>query len=157
MNAAGTAEATAIIQLIRHAETNYQRGEDGALTYLGCSGCGASGCAPGGGSLTAYYPMATPTHTKYSWDQPGHADYQCWRLLNVRADSAVRFGYAVVAGGPGDAVVTPVGFKSLPAPKQPDDQWFVIQAAGDRDDDGVFALMAAASWTSEIVVEDETE
>lgn len=157
VNAAGTSEASAIVQLIRHAETNYKVGEEGSLTYLGCSGCGASGCAPGGGSLTAYYPMATPSSKKYAWDQPAHADYACWRLLHVRTDGAVRFGYAVVAGGPGDSVVTPSGFASMPAFTQPNDHWFVIQAAGDRNENTIPALVAATSWTNEVYIENDTE
>jgi type IV pilus assembly protein PilA len=151
---AGVAEAVAIIQQIRHGET--QQKAD-SLVYLGCSGCGANGCAPGGGSLNAYYPMATPSHTKYTWVQTGHSDYQCWRLLNVGTDSVVRFGYAVVAGGPSDAVVQPTGFKSLGALPQPADPWYVIKAAGDRNDNGVFALLVATSWTTEVYMEEDTE
>lgn len=151
---AGTSEAMAMIQLIRHAET--ERKLDSML-YLGCSGCGANGCAPGGGNLTSYYPMATPGTQKYAWDQPAHSDYGCWRLLNIRSDGGVRFGYAVVAGGAGDSVAQPVGFTSLPAMQQPNDPWFVIQAAGDRDGDGAKALLTANSWSNEVYVEDDTE
>ncbi len=151
---AGTSEAMAMMQLIRHGET--ERKND-TMMFLGCSGCGAAGCAPGVGSLTAYYPMATPNQKKYTWEQVAHADYGCWRLLNVRTDGAVRFGYAVVAGGAGDAVIQPSGFKSLGALQQPTEPWFVIQAAGDRDEDGVFALLAATSWANEVYMEDDTE
>lgn len=151
---AGTSEAMAMIQHIRHGETQHQKD---AYQYLGCSGCGAAGCAQGGGSLTAYYPMATPNDKKYAWVQPGHGDYECWRLLNVPTDGAVRFGYAVVAGGPGDTVVQPSGFKSLTPLQQPAEQWFVVQAAGDRNSNGVFALLAATSWTNEIYIEEDTE
>jgi len=151
---AGTAEAIAMVQLIRHGETQYKVD---AFQYLGCSGCGAAGCAPGGGSLTAYYPMATPSHQKYSWEQTSHADYQCWKQLNVRSDGAVRFGYAVVAGGPTDSVVQPVGFTNLGSIAQPSDPWFVIQAAGDSNDNSVFALVAATSWTNEVYIENDTE
>lgn len=151
---AGSAEAMAMVQLIRHGETQYKID---AYQYLGCSGCGASGCAPGGGSLTAYYPMATPAHNKYSWDQPAHSDYGCWRQLNVRSDGAVRFGYAVVAGNPTDAVVQPSGFKNLGTLPQPKDPWFIIQAAGDNNDDGVQALVVATSWTNEVYIENDTE
>jgi type IV pilus assembly protein PilA len=151
---AGTSEAMAMIQLIRHGET--ERKLD-SMQYLGCSGCGANGCAQGAGSLTAYYPMATPGKSKYAWDQPAHADYGCWRLLNVRADSGVRFGYAVVAGGPGDSIVQPTGFTSLDTFQQPTEPWFVIQAAGDRDADGQRALLAANSWSNEVWVENDTE
>ncbi len=151
---AGTAEAMAMVQLIRHGETQYKVD---AFQYLGCSGCGATGCAPGAGSLTAYYPMATPGHTKYSWDQPAHSDYQCWKQLSVRSDGAVRFGYAVVAGGPSDAVAQPSGFKNMGALPQPKDPWFVIQAAGDSNDDTVQALVVATAWTNEVYIENDTE
>jgi hypothetical protein len=69
----------------------------------------------------------------------------------------VRFGYAVVAGGPGDAVVAPVGFANMPAFSQPNDHWFVIQAAGDRNENTVPALVAATSWTNEVYIENDTE
>lgn len=151
---AGTSEALAMIQQIRHAETE-RRSE--MLRYLGCSGCGGTGCAPGAGSLTAYYPMATPNSKKYSWVQPSHSDYECWRLLNVRTDAGVRFGYAVVAGDAADAIQQPVGFKSIATIAQPNDPWYVIQAAGDRDEDGTFALLAASSWSNEVYIEDDTE
>lgn len=143
-----------MVQLIRHGETQYKTD---AFQYLGCAGCGAAGCAQGGGTITAYYPMATPSHTKYSWEQQAHPDYQCWRMLNVRTDGAVRFGYAVVAGNPSDGVIQPQGFTNLTALQQPTDPWYVIQAAGDRDDDGEFALIAATSWTNEVYIENETE
>lgn len=151
---AGTSEAMAMMQLIRHAET--ERKLDSML-YLGCSGCGAAGCAQGAGSLSAFYPMTTPNDKKYTWEQAGHPDYECWRLLNVRTDGGVRFGYAVVAGGPSDPVIQPVGFASLGALGQPNEPWFVIQARGDRDGDSVFAQLVANSWANEVYVEQDTE
>lgn len=151
---AGTAEALAMIQLIRHGEV--QRKVD-TYQYLGCSGCGANGCAPGGGSLISYYPMASPTHTKYTWEQASHPDYECWRQLNVRTDGMVRFGYAVVAGDPNNGVVQPSGFTNLGNIGQPTEGWYVIQAAGDRNDNGVYALVAATSWSSEAYIENDTE
>lgn len=153
---AGTSEAMAMIQLIRHGEAQYKID---AMQFLGCAGCGAAGCAQGAGSLTAYYPQSnnTPNHQKFSWEQPGHSDYGCWRQLNVRSDGAVRFGYAVVAGGPTDTVAQPTGLTGLGALQQPTEPWFVIQAAGDRDDDGVLALLVGNSWTNEVYIENDTE
>jgi type IV pilus assembly protein PilA len=153
--AAGSAEAMAMMQLIRHGETQYK---SDAYQYLGCSGCGSGGCSPGAGSLSAYYPMATPSHNKYSWEQPGHSDYACWRQLNVRTDGAVRFGYAVVAGNPADAIVQPSSdFKKLGTLPQPKDPWFVIQAAGDSNDDGLQALAVATSTGISFYIENDTE
>ncbi|MBK8253341.1 MAG: prepilin-type N-terminal cleavage/methylation domain-containing protein [Polyangiaceae bacterium] len=151
---AGTSEAMAMVQLIRQGETQHKVD---SYVYLGCSGCGAAGCAPGGGSLTAYYPMANPTSAKYSWVQTGHPDFACWQRLLAQTDAGVRFGYAVVAGGPSDAVVQPQGFTQLGALPQPTEQWYVIQAAGNRDNDAQKALLAAVSWTNETYIENDME
>jgi type IV pilus assembly protein PilA len=151
---AGTSEALAMVQQIRLAETE-RKSE--MLRYQGCSGCGAAGCIPGGGSLTNYYPMAAPNSKKYTWSWPSHPDYECWRALNVRTDAMVRFGYAVVAGDAADPVIQPSGFTSLVAFQQPNEPWYVIQAVGDRDEDNVFARLAANSWSNEVYVEDDTE
>ncbi len=156
MNSAGSAEAAAVIQGIRGAEEAYKAE---MLVYLGCSGCSsATGCPQGGGSLNSYYPMATPSHAKYHWVQPGHGDYACWRLLNVVTDGPVRFGYAVVAGLPD--TITASGLEVAHAPTWPSpvtQPWFVIQARGDRDEDGVPALFLASSLRGEIYSENDSE
>ncbi len=43
---------------------------------------------------------------------------------------------------------------ALPQPKDP---WFVIQAAGDSNDDTVQALVVATAWTNEVYIENDTE
>lgn len=153
INSAGIAEPKAMIQLIRQGEVQYKLD---AAQYLGCAGCGALGCGQGAGTLTSYYPMATPSSKKYTWQQPS-PEYDCWRRMNVTTDGTVRFGYAVVAGGPADAVKQPVGFTQLGAFQQPSDAWFVVQAAGDRDEDSEQALLCANSWSNEIYFENDTE
>jgi type IV pilus assembly protein PilA len=156
MATAGTAETAAVIQGIRGAEESY-RSE--MLVYLGCSGCASpTGCAPGAGSLASYYPMTTPGNARYHWIQPGHADFACWRLLNVTTDNAVRFGYAVVAGLPDTITASPTGLASPPTwPGTVTQPWYVIEARGDRDEDGVPALFLASSLRGEIYSENETE
>jgi type IV pilus assembly protein PilA len=153
INAAGIAEPKAMIQLIRQGEVQYKID---AAQYLGCAGCGPTGCAQGAGTLTTYYPMATPSSKKYTWQQPS-TEYECWRRMNVTTDGTVRFGYSVVAGGPTDAVKQPVGFAALTPFQQPDDAWFVVQAAGNRDEDGQQALLCANSWSNEVYFENDTE
>lgn len=152
--AAGIAEPKGMIQLIRHGEVQYKLD---AMQFLGCAGCGAAGCAPGAGTLTAYYPTATPSEKKYTWRQDGSAEYDCWKLLNVTTDATVRFGYAVVSGGPSDSVKQPTGFAALTPFQQPDEAWFVIQAAGNRDGDAIQALITANSWSNEVYYENDTE
>ena len=155
MNSAGSAEAAAVVQGIRGAQEAY-RAE--MLVYLGCSGCGsAAGCAPGGGSLGSYYPMATPSNARYHWIQPAHGDFACWRLLNVVTDGPVRFGYAVVAGLPDTITAAPVGLSSSPAWPTVSQPWYVVQAKGDRDQDGVGAYFLASSLRGEIYSENDSE
>lgn len=143
LNSAGTAEAAAVIQGIRGSEEAYKAE---MLVYLSCSSV-----------LNDYYPMATPDSKKYSWDQPGHADYDCWRLLNVTTDGPVRFGYAVMAGMPDTITAAPVGFADPPTWPTVSAPWYVIQAAGDRDEDTTYALFLASSLQGEVYSENDTE
>ena len=144
ISSAGASEATAVVQSIRASEEAY-RAE--TLVYLGCSGCGGTGCAPGVGNLTTYYPQTglKPDAKKWHWVQPSHPDFACWRMLNVMTDNGVRFGYAVVAGSPGMALpATSLATPPVwPATTEP---WYVIQAAGDRDGDSNYALFVGASF-----------
>lgn len=142
---AASTEATTIIQSIRASEEAYHAE---TMRYLGCSGCGAAGCAPGAGSLTAYYPQLTgvPDTKKWAWSQPAHPDFACWRLLNVTTDAGVRFGYSVVAGNAG-AVPPATSLVSPPAWGPTPEPWYVIQAAADRDGNSKFAVLVGASFT----------
>lgn len=144
MNSAQSSEAKAVIQGIRGSEESY-RAE--TLAYLQCSA-----------TLATYYPMTTPSSKKYAWDQPGHSDYDCWRTLNVQTDGPVKFGYAVVAGLPGAAVPAASQFSKPPTwPNPTTDPWYAVAAAGDRDDDGTFALFLSSSFSGEIYGENDTE
>lgn len=156
MNSAGTAEAKAVIQGIRGGQEAYKAE---MLEYLRCSD-----------NLTDWYPGGTLGSQKRAWDDPGHADYDRWRRLNVTTDGAVRFGYAVVAGiGMNFAGVTPHGqfnWAGLPGSASPltdsaffpnGAPWYVIQAAGDRDEDGTLALFLTTSTMSGIYWENDTE
>ena len=147
MATAQASEASAMIQGIRGGEEAY-RAE--TLSYLGCSS-----------SITDYYPKA-PDDRKRSWaGLDTNPKWQCWKKLGVAADGPVRFGYSVMAGMPGDSVPAPAGFASPPAPWPPAlfsrEPWYVIQAAGDRDADGIQALFFAGSHTGEIYSENDSE
>ena len=145
VKSAGTSEAVAMIQSIRAAEEAHKAE---TLTYLGCSGCGPSGCAPGAGSLTAYYPQTSgkPDDKKWHWQNPNHGDYACWNMLHVSADGPVQFGYSVVAGSPSSSPPA----TSLTTPPNwpvPQEGWYVVQAAGDRDNDLTYAIVVGASFS----------
>jgi type IV pilus assembly protein PilA len=148
VTSAESSEAITVIQSIRAAEEVYKQE---TLSYLGCSP-----------SLTAYYPQTTlaPDNKKWHWVQPGHPQFSCWQMLSVGTDKGVRFGYAVVAGKAGDAVPA-TSLASPPAFPNPTEPWYVVQAAGDRDDDLTYALLVASSFAfasgSNIAVENDSE
>jgi type IV pilus assembly protein PilA len=146
LHSAQASEAKAMIQGIRGAEETYKAE---MLTYLSCSS-----------SLTNYYPNLAPNDSKWNWVNPNHGDYANWQRLNVSSDGPVRFGYIVVAGI-GGAVPTPpqmtnlpTGWPPVPNPGQP---WYVVLAAGDRDNNKIFAYFLSSSFSSEIGTENETE
>lgn len=143
LHASHTGEAKDIIGAIHVAEANY-RGE--TLGYLSCSA-----------TLSNYYP-GTPGLKKRHWIQPGHGDVACWRMLNVTTDSPTRFGFAVVAGSPGVAPPAPDTVNDPVWPNPTTEPWYVVQAAGDQDGDGVRALFVSSSFApSEIYSENESE
>lgn len=156
-NAAGTSEAVAMMQSIRAAEEAYKAE---TLTYLGCSGCGSTGCAPGDGDLSKYYPQTSgiPNDRKWNFENPNHPDFACWNMLHAQADGPVQFGYAVVMGTPGDALPV-TGLAVQPSWPAPQDLWYVVQAAADRDGDSKLAIVVGSnfSFSNGLAVENDDE
>jgi type IV pilus assembly protein PilA len=156
--AASAGEATAMLQGIRAAEEEY-RAEN--LVYLGCTGCSGAACPQGAiagaSTLSSFYPQAGQlSSSKWNFVNPAHPDAACWAQLGVAADSPVAFGYSVVSGTGGQPLPAPLT-ASQPAWSTPSEPWFVAQAAGDRDQDGVYALAVASSLSGEVYVENDTE
>ena len=147
-------EAVAIIQSIRSAQES-RRAESG--TYQSCS------FAAG----TPWYPAA-PDGVYRAWKNPTHPDWNAWKELGVvtRAEGT-QFGFLVRAGaGPktldmNGAIVDsniPTALTSdKPTWTTPNDQWYVIQAAGDRDKDTVYSRLLAASFNGELYTENDGE
>jgi type IV pilus assembly protein PilA len=140
VNSAKSSEAVQVIGSIKTAEEAY-RAE--TLQYLNVST-----------NLKTYFPNPNPTNKKTGW---GAGSNQAnWLTLNVSVDGPVYFGYAVVAGGPGQAV--PAGdleIKKAPTFPNPLEPWYVVQAKGDVDGDSQFCIAVGNSFTSEIYVEDQ--
>jgi hypothetical protein len=111
----------------------------------------------------SFYPSQqaskpTQKYGKHAWSvSGGGAIENRWRMLGVQPDGPVLFSYAVVAGGPGDPIATPVGFAKMATFVQPNDHWYVIQAVGDRNDNNIFARVAATSLSNEAYIENDTE
>jgi type IV pilus assembly protein PilA len=147
LHASHSGEAKEIIGQIHVAEASYK---SETLGYLSCST-----------SLTDWYP-AKPNGKKRNWVNPGHSDITCWRMLNVGVDSPTVFGFAVVAGAPAEDPKTkaPPSTARKPAfPPSPTEPWYLVQAAGDQDGDGVhFSYFLSSSFQpSEIYVENESD
>jgi prepilin-type N-terminal cleavage/methylation domain-containing protein len=151
---AKTAEAVGIIQSIRAAQES-RRAETG--TYQSCSFTAG----------TPWYP-ATPDGKYRGWKTPSHPDWNAWKELGVvTREEGTQFGFLVKAGtGPKtldmtgaivDSAVPTALTTDKPTWTTPNDQWYVIQAAGDRDHDGVFSRLLAASFNGELHTENDAE
>jgi prepilin-type N-terminal cleavage/methylation domain-containing protein len=135
-------EASTMIQSIRAAQ---ERWFAETRTYFDVST-----------SMTSYYPMATPGAQKYAWDQPGGNDFANWRMLNPSVSGPVQFGYTTRAGLPG---TTPpaLNITNPPVWAAAQEPWYVIQATGDTNEDGVFSVFAASSFSAELYAQNDGE
>jgi type IV pilus assembly protein PilA len=143
MRSAAASEVRAVVQGIRVSEEAYK---SETFQYKGCSA-----------SLTDWYPAA-PNDRKRNWDngKTGEAVHDCFAELNVHTDGPVRFGYAVTAGiAPQPNAIPDITYCSgwAAAHATVTGPWFVVQAAGDQDVDGVLSLFASSSLSGEICVE----
>jgi type IV pilus assembly protein PilA len=107
IHAAQSAEARTVLGQIKSGEEAY-RVE--MLNYLSVSG-----------SMTDYYPNATPNDTKWAWNRPADSRFYRtnplggWQLLGVNPDGPVRYGYVVMAGvAPTPLPALDSGFTSPP-------------------------------------------
>lgn len=159
---AGTSEATAMLQNIRGAEEAWKAEN---LAYGGCSAASPAPAILGAIVGDDLFPrtLGNTNSSKVGWGAGGLSDANvaaCFQALGIRSDGPVRFSYGILAGVPGTNVVpsVPGGFTNPPpaitAPREP---WYVAVAAGDRDDDGVYARLSTSSLTSEVYMEDDTE
>jgi type IV pilus assembly protein PilA len=137
-----TSEAIYMVGSIRAAEESY-RAE--TLRYKDVSA-----------GFSKLYPHETVGAFKSAWDNPSHSDYAAWRELGARSDGPVYYGYKVAAGL---AAGTPPALDIASSPTWPttSEPWYVIEAKGDVDGNGVFSYVAGTSFTGEIYVEAEGE
>ena len=137
---AKTAEATAMLGSIKSAEEVW-RAEH--LNYKDVSS-----------NLITYYPLELPpSDKKVAWRPAsctGTAVCDGFRLLNVQAESAVYYRYAVQAG-PADGAPKTFDGKAFSAGAY--DPWFVAKAYGDLDANGVPSYFWASSFDSTILSE----
>jgi hypothetical protein len=135
-------EAAGVIQAIRAAEESYLAENH---VYLDVS------------TPNNWYPTLVPGLTRRSWKVPagGHPDVANWNQLAPAVNRSVQFGYLANAGVAGTARPVLSTKVSPTWAKVPTDSWYVIQARGDTDGDGVFSQYAATEVTGELYVENE--
>jgi prepilin-type N-terminal cleavage/methylation domain-containing protein len=138
---AKTLDAMSVVQAIRGGQESH-RSENGA--YLDCS------------STSGLWYPATPDGKTRSWVPSTHADLACWRQLGISASTSTQFGFKTFAGSTGtiSAVLDVASPPTWPAATDP---WYIIEAGGDRDQDGQFSYLLAASLNGEVYVENDTE
>jgi type IV pilus assembly protein PilA len=97
-----------------------------------------------------YFPMNSGFGSKrVPWDgteAKGHGDYDKWKALEVTAEGPMRFGYKANAGLPGGV---PSGIDYVQPPPTPTptiDEWFVLQAKGDPDQNGKYTQLLSVSF-----------
>jgi type IV pilus assembly protein PilA len=78
-------------------------------------------------------------------------------MLNVVTDSPTRYGFAVVAGAAGDTMPDPTTVDKPTWPDPPTEPWYIVQAAGDNDEDGTLSKFLSSSLNGEIYTELEEE
>ena len=135
------AEATSVIQALRSAEEAYLAENH---VYLDVS-TGAN-----------WYPRAVPNRDRVGWKDAPNPDLAKWQALAPAVARSVSYSYLVNAGIAGQAIPAPQNIKD-PQFAVPTQSWYLIQAEGDSDSDGVFANYASTSMTGEIYSEREAE
>jgi type IV pilus assembly protein PilA len=135
IDAAHTSEAVQVVGAIKAAEESY-RSE--TLTYLNvCNNLDSE-----------TYPLQTPSDKKTAWGGPGIND-NLWRILNVTVDAPVMYGYCVRAGGPGAVAAPGLVLPSQVAFAPSVEPWYIVQAKGDINANGVFSYYATTSFSTE--------
>lgn len=145
MREARTTEVRATVQAISAAQERF-RAEN--LRYFNVSG----------GDLTRYYPTASPGLKVYHfYGHSSGSDVANWERLRPQIPGGVRYGYATVAGLPGDTYPTLGLSQTVAWPVTTVSPWYVVQAIGDLDGDGVFAIAVATSFNNTVIWENEKE
>jgi type IV pilus assembly protein PilA len=148
--ASHVSEATGMVQNIRVAQEEYF---SETRQYANVSP-----------TLTTFYPQAQPSYnigvTAWGAACGGSCNTNMdWSMLPVHVDGPVLFGYATVAGPPGQAPVPAsvvVNGNTMAFPGSPQTDWFIIAATCDLDGNGLpNTSVYTSSWASTIFIDQE--
>jgi hypothetical protein len=137
------AEAYDLIAHIRSAEESF-KAENGV--YLDISGALDN---------QHLYPAAPPGAFKTAWGGPCALCTHPWTSLTVQPQAPVAFGYALQAAG------TPIITLTDPSTTPPNltvlmsQPWYVVEAVGDINGDGIFTRVYGFSSTTQLLVDAE--
>lgn len=115
-------------------------------------------------SLSTWYPQSSPSHNVgvTGWGAPcgGACNANMdWNVLPLHVDGPVMFGYASVAGAPGQPPVPAsviVNGRTVAFPANPQTDWFIVAAQCDLDDNGPpNTTVYTTSWQSSVLVDNE--
>lgn len=151
-------EAQDMVAHIRSAQESY-RAENGH--YLNVSNNLPATGTPGTGIL---YPAANgvPGAFKTQWGGPcaGCTNPNAWEWLGVAPPNPVWYGYAVVAGpstSPPPFSISINGNPPTSLTSMNGVPWYIAEAMGDTNGDGVFCTVYGFSNTNQIMVDHEGE
>jgi len=146
------AEAQDMLQNIRAAEESFK---SEAGTYLNVSGTL---------DLNYTYPAPKPGAFKSQWGGTCTTCLGSWSQLAVEPKGPVAYGYAVVTDNSGTSSPTgsTVTNATLKMSNQPNYSaltapWFVVEALGDINGDGIYTRLTSASATNQVVIDGEGE
>jgi type IV pilus assembly protein PilA len=148
--ASHVSEATGMVQNIRVAQEEYF---SETRQYANIST-----------SLSTWYPQTSPSHAAGVTGWGAACGGACtsnmdWSMLPVHVDGPVLFGYATVAGPPGQAPVPAsvvVNGKTMSFPGTPQTDWFMVAATCDLDDNSVSnTSVYTTSWQNTIFIDQE--
>jgi len=136
--------AKVVIKQIAVAEEHY-RAEN--QVYLDVSSTGEDG----------WYPRKDPlVNQKWTFFRTADAETARWRILAPDIRQMVEFSFKANAGLPTTAPTLDTTAITLPA-NVAVEPWYVIQARADADGDGRWCMVAAASWSPEVISVDDGE
>jgi len=140
-------EAQDMVGNIRSAEESF-RAENGG--YLGIS----AGLGP-----PHDYPASTPGQFKTAWGGPcADCPRLQWSALNVHSGAPLIFGYSVIAGdqtNPPSSIVITVNGSVVDLSAMYTAPWYIVEADGDTNGDGIFCHVWGMSGTSQLMIDNE--
>lgn len=143
-------EATGMVQNIRVAQESYF---SETRQYANVST-----------TLSTWYPQTNPSYGVgvTAWGAPCGGSCNAnmdWSMLPVHVDGPVLFGYATVAGPPGQPPVPAsiqVNGKTVSFPSNPQTDWFIVAAQCDLDNAGSpYTSVYTSSWQNSVLIDQE--